>query len=259
MAKAATTTEFARRVPVRILNAPIKYRVCLIPLVLSACAGATTSNKAQSSHAIARPAVVMVSAETQPNHIPQTIAASPSATPTPVQPDARALVDAVVEALRRQDVPATAASGTTHPARAFFVKMTVNAVENGDPWKRTIVGFGWGQSSLGLHVEVVNTADNRQLLAFDVTADSGDEPGAAIAVVDFAGGGLLIPIVDGSVSVYHLEGHGTANDVHHAADAVVRELTIFFRGLGWFDWTGSPRSSLGVAVTPQPKPRPYGE
>jgi hypothetical protein len=110
-------------------------------------------------------------------------------------------------------------------------------VDEGNPLRRLVVGFGSGASSLDTQVQVYQGEGRRKLLEFTTHSDSGKLPGAApiLGAGAVAQGGITAGAVVANAAVSGVKTY--RSDVErmsaNSADQVVRYLSEFFVKQGW--------------------------
>jgi Domain of unknown function (DUF4410) len=112
-------------------------------------------------------------------------------------------------------------------------------IDQGNPMRRLTIGFGSGAAQVKTNVQVYQGGEQRKLLEFLTTADSGRLPGlattapAALAVQ----GGANLGLVAGSAVGAGFGAH--RSDVTRMAassgEQTVRYLSEFFAKQGWID------------------------
>jgi hypothetical protein len=110
-------------------------------------------------------------------------------------------------------------------------------VDEGNPLRRLVVGFGSGASSLDTQVQVYQGEGRRKLLEFTTHSDSGKLPGAAptlgagaVAQGGITAGAVVANAAVSSVKTYHSDVERMSAN---SADQVVRYLSEFFVKQGW--------------------------
>jgi len=111
------------------------------------------------------------------------------------------------------------------------------AVDEGNPLRRLVIGFGTGASAVQTQVQVTQGQEARKLLEFTTESDSGKMPGAApsLGVGAAAQGGVTVGMAvanaaSGGVKTYKSD---VARMAASSGDQVVRYLSEFFVKQGW--------------------------
>lgn len=111
------------------------------------------------------------------------------------------------------------------------------AVDQGDPLRRLLLGFGSGASKVKARVTVHQGAVGRMLLDFTIQSDSGKMPGAAATVPAGAAvqGGVTTSVIAGGAIGTGYEAYRTdvAQMARATAEQSVRYLSEFFAKQGW--------------------------
>lgn len=166
------------------------------------------------------------------------------------------LASAVIHRLQVRHVPAQLLDGVPRP-RALVLRLILAKADPGSRWQRIVVGFGAGRSDLQVELSLGFEGDRTQtLLSSRIEAESGSEPGAALAVIGLATGPALLAAAQGGLSAAHLSGRGMDENIQQAAQAIDVRLDQYFRIVGWLDWTSAPGSVLGARPISVPAPTP---
>jgi len=111
------------------------------------------------------------------------------------------------------------------------------AVDQGNPLRRLLIGFGSGASKVEARVTVHQGAEGRMLLDFTIQSDSGKLPGAATTLPAGAAiqGGVTAGVIAGGAIGTGYEAYRTdvAQMARAAAEQSVRYLSEFFAKQGW--------------------------
>jgi len=226
-------------------------------LLLAACGGARTTAGVQQDFVGPPPSTVLVAIGSAISPASGTDPAPGGSFPLDAELVER-LSARVVSTLQARGVPAVKQGDGPPPANALTVEITVLRSDPGSRWQRSVVGFGYGRSSLAATALLRDAS--RQFLSFDADADSGSEPGTALGLLGLAGGGgIILPaITTGGMTV--LRGrHGQEREVDGVADAVLGRLNAYFRRVGWIHWSDAPPTIREMQTNlPPPVPRPRG-
>ena len=122
---------------------------------------------------------------------------------------------------------------------ALVVDGEFTNVSEGNRLRRTVIGFGWGASTLDTSVYLFQKNGNQpsqQILAFDTHADSGKMPGAAVlAPVGVIAGAPAAAVAGTNVAVG--AGKGYTSSMSSYADKtsaeILSSLTQYFVSQGW--------------------------
>lgn len=111
------------------------------------------------------------------------------------------------------------------------------AVDQGNPLRRLLIGFGSGASKVEARVTVHQGAEGRMLLDFTIQSDSGKLPGAATTLPAGTAiqGGVTAGVIAGGAIGTGYEAYRTdvAQMARAAAEQSVRYLSEFFAKQGW--------------------------
>jgi hypothetical protein len=111
------------------------------------------------------------------------------------------------------------------------------AVDEGNPLRRLVIGFGTGASAVQTQVQVYQGQKARKLLEFTTESDSGKMPGAAptLGVGAAAQGGLTAGMVVANTAVSGVKTYKSdvARMAAASGDQVARYLSEFFAKQGW--------------------------
>ena len=111
------------------------------------------------------------------------------------------------------------------------------AVDQGNPLRRLLIGFGSGASKVEARVTVHQGAEGRMLLDFTIQSDSGKLPGAATTLPAGAAiqGGVTTGVIAGEAIGTGYEAYRTdvAQMARATAEQSVRYLSEFFAKQGW--------------------------
>ncbi|HEX9663066.1 MAG TPA: DUF4410 domain-containing protein [Candidatus Binatia bacterium] len=132
---------------------------------------------------------------------------------------------------------ARVARGTTVAEDDILIDGRCLTIDQGNPLRRLVIGFGSGASRFETFVGVYGGPEQRKLLEFTTLADSGSLPGAALtlpvgaAVQGGVSAGLLASsAVSSGFAVYRTDVSQMAAS---SADEAVRYLSEFFANQGW--------------------------
>lgn len=110
-------------------------------------------------------------------------------------------------------------------------------VDEGNPLRRLVIGFGNGASAVQTRVQVYQAPDARKLMDFTTDADSGKMPGAAptMGAGAVAAGGVTAGMVvaNAAVSGVKVYKSDVARMAAASGDQVARYLSEFFAKQGW--------------------------
>lgn len=111
------------------------------------------------------------------------------------------------------------------------------AVDEGNPLRRLVIGFGKGASAVQTQVQVYQGQEARKLLEFTTESDSGKMPGAApsLGVGAAAQGGVTVgmAVANAASSGVKTYKSDVARMAASSGDQVVRYLSEFFAKQGW--------------------------
>jgi len=128
-----------------------------------------------------------------------------------------------------------------HGARATGTDLVVDGqfltVDEGNPLRRLVVGFGTGASTVQAQVQVYQAPEARKLLEFTTQSDSGKMPGAAttMGAGAVAAGGVTAGMVAANAAVSGVKVYKSdvARMAADSGDQVARYLSEFFAKQGW--------------------------
>jgi len=151
------------------------------------------------------------------------------------------LAEALVKGIQGLGLPAERASRDTPlpPGNVLLISGHFLNVDEGNQLRRTMIGFGAGQSSVDTQVQVSSPSDSgsRLLLDFSTHADSGEAPGAAatMGVGAAATGGVsaAMTAANAGVGVAKTRRGSVESLASHSADQTVAYLSEFFAKQGW--------------------------
>lgn len=131
-------------------------------------------------------------------------------------------------------------AGRGMPATADTILITgafLN-IDEGNKARRTLIGFGLGQSSLDTKVSVLapSGTEYRELTDFDVHTDSGSMPGAAVmGPAGAAAGAGTAAVVATNVAMGAVKNYrsAAARQAKQQAEKIVAELSRYFAEQGW--------------------------
>lgn len=110
-------------------------------------------------------------------------------------------------------------------------------VDEGNPLRRLVIGFGTGASMVQTEVQVYQGQEARKLMEFTTQADSGKMPGAGptLGVGAAAQGGVTagMAVANAAVSGVKTYKSDVARMAASSGDQVVRYLSEFFAKQGW--------------------------
>jgi hypothetical protein len=110
-------------------------------------------------------------------------------------------------------------------------------VDEGNPLRRLVVGFGTGASMVQTQVQVYQGQEARKLMEFTTQADSGKMPGAApsLGAGAAAQGGVTAGMVVANAAVSGVKSYKSdvARMAASSGDQAARYLSEFFAKQGW--------------------------
>ncbi|SMF94819.1 protein of unknown function [Methylomagnum ishizawai] len=126
-----------------------------------------------------------------------------------------------------------------NPGSILITGQFVN-IDEGSRLKRTVIGFGAGQSSIDANVSVMAPTNQgyQQLIGFDAHADSGKMPGAAVmGPVGAAAGAGTAAVVATNATLGAVKNYksSSAQEAKGMADEVAKALGKYFAEQGWID------------------------
>lgn len=132
---------------------------------------------------------------------------------------------------------ARVARGTPPGARELLIDGKFLTVDQGNPLRRLVIGFGAGASKVETRVEVYHAIEGLKIIEFTTRSDSGKLPGAATTVPASAAiqGGVTVALVAGGAVGTGYEAYRTdvAQMARFSAEQSVRYLSEFFAEQGW--------------------------
>jgi hypothetical protein len=151
------------------------------------------------------------------------------------------LAEELVKGIQGLGLPAERASGGTPipPGNVLLISGHFLKVDEGNQLRRTMIGFGAGQSSVDTQVQVSMPSDrgSQVLLNFSTHADSGEAPGAAatMGVGAAATGGVsaAMAAANAGVGVAKTRRGSVESLANRSADQTVAYLSEFFAKQGW--------------------------
>lgn len=122
-------------------------------------------------------------------------------------------------------------------------------VNEGNPLRRIVIGFGSGASNLDTQVRLLRAGQRQPLLEFATRADSGRVPGALATLPAGVAAPTAVSTAMAAGTVVHTGLHGDSSNVGHMAEAsaeqAVRYLSEFFANQGWIKAAQVRRAQLG--------------
>ncbi len=111
-------------------------------------------------------------------------------------------------------------------------------IDEGNRLKRTVIGFGMGQSTIDANVSVMAPSPSgyEQLIGFDAHADSGEMPGAAVmgpAGAAAGAGTAAVVATNAAMGATKNYRSSSAQQAKGMADSVAKELAKYFAQQGW--------------------------
>ncbi len=127
--------------------------------------------------------------------------------------------------------------GAKATGRDLLIDGQFLTVDEGNPLRRLVVGFGTGASTVQTQVQVYQGPEARKLVEFTTQADSGKLPGAApsLAAGAAAQGGVTAGMVVANAAVSGVKTYKSdvARMAAASGDQAVRYLSEFFAKQGW--------------------------
>jgi uncharacterized protein DUF4410 len=132
---------------------------------------------------------------------------------------------------------APVARGTPVADNELLIDGKFLTVDQGDPLRRLLLGFGSGASKVETRVGLYMGTDRRKLLEFTTRSDSGKMPGAAATVPAGAAvqGGVTTGVIAGGAIGTGFEAYRTdvVQMAMSSAEQSVRYLSEYFAKQGW--------------------------
>ena len=149
-----------------------------------------------------------------------------------------AFAEEVVHGLRALGFTVESVSrGTAATGNELFVDAQFLTVDEGNPLRRLMIGFGSGTSTVESRVQVYHGGNARKVLEFTTHSDSGMMPGAGPTLGAGAAvqGGVTAGTVVANTAIEGIKTYRSAVARMAAAsgDQVVRYLSEFFAQQGW--------------------------
>jgi hypothetical protein len=149
-----------------------------------------------------------------------------------------AFADEVVHGLRALGFNVESVSrGTAATGNELLVDGQVLTVDEGNPLRRLVIGFGSGTSTVESRVQVYQGGNTRKLLEFTTHSDSGMMPGAGPTLGAGAAvqGGVTAGtvVVNTAIEVIKTYKSDVPRMAAASGDQVVRYLSEFFAQQGW--------------------------
>ena len=149
-----------------------------------------------------------------------------------------ALADEVIDGLRTLGFTVERVGrGTKATENDLLIDGQFVTVDEGNPLRRLVVGFGTGASAVQTQVQAYQGSETRKLLEFTTQSDSGKMPGAAptLGVGAAAQGGVTAGMVVANAAVSGVKTYKSdvARMAAASGDQAVRYLSEFFAGQGW--------------------------
>ncbi len=157
----------------------------------------------------------------------------------------------LVAGIRDLGLPAQrAARGSTLPSGAIAVTGFFLNVNEGNRLRRTVLGFGAGQSTVDTKVEIYapSSSGPSKLLEFTTHADSGSAPGALVTggAGAAASGGVTAGMAAANIGVSSAKGYRSQVEqmTGRSADQAVAYMSQYFADQGWI-----PQEKVKQATT----------
>ena len=132
---------------------------------------------------------------------------------------------------------ARVARGTLAGDNELLIDGKFLTVDQGNPLRRLLIGFGSGASKVETRVELYHGIERRKLLEFTTRSDSGKMPGAAATLPASAavqGGVTASVIASGAIGTgYEAYRTDVAQMARATAEQSVRYLSEYFAKQGW--------------------------
>jgi hypothetical protein len=149
-----------------------------------------------------------------------------------------ALAEEVADGLRKLGFTVERVSrGTAATGNDLLIDGQFVTVDEGNPLRRLVIGFGTGTSTVESRAQVYQGGNPRKVLEFTTYSDSGKLPGAAPALAAGAvvqggvtAGAVVANAAASGVKTYKSE---VARMAAESGDQVVRYLSEFFAQQGW--------------------------
>ena len=149
-----------------------------------------------------------------------------------------ALAEEVADGLRKLGFTVERVSrGTAATGNELLIDGQFLAVDEGNPLRRLVIGFGSGTSTVESRAQVYQGGSTRRMLEFSTHSDSGKLPGAApafgagVAVQGGVTAGMVV--ANAAVSGVKTYKSDVARMAAESGDQVVRYLSEFFAQQGW--------------------------
>jgi len=151
-----------------------------------------------------------------------------------------ALADELVDALKSLGfVVERVPRGTRATANDMVIDGQFVTVDEGNPLRRLVVGFGSGASTIQTQVQVYQAPEACKLLEFTTQSDSGKLPGAApmLGAGAVAQGGVTagMTVANAAVSGVKTYKSDVARMAAASGDQAARYLSEFFAAQGWIE------------------------
>ena len=149
-----------------------------------------------------------------------------------------ALAGEVVDGLRVLGFMVERASrGTPATGNELLIDGQFFTVDEGNPLRRLVIGFGNGTSTVEAQTQAYQGSDKKKLLDFATHSDSGMMPGAAATLGAGAAvqGGVTAGMVVANTAISDVKTYNwdVARMAAASGDQVVRYLSEFFAQQGW--------------------------
>ena len=149
-----------------------------------------------------------------------------------------ALAEEVVDGLRKLGFTVERVSrGTAATENELLIDGQFLTVDEGNPLRRLVIGFGSGTSTVQTRVQAYQGSEAKRLIEFTTHSDSGKLPGAAPMLGTGAAvqGGVTAGMVVANTAVSGVKTYKSdvARMAAESGDQVVRYLSEFFAGQGW--------------------------
>ncbi|MGE0683634.1 MAG: DUF4410 domain-containing protein [Candidatus Binatia bacterium] len=161
------------------------------------------------------------------------------------------MTEDLVSGIRNLGLPAQRAEyGAELPPEVVAVTGFLLKVDEGDRLRRTVLGFGAGQSIVEAKVAVFAPSLNgpTKLLEFSTHADSGAAPGALVTggIGAAASGGMTLGIAATNMGVGATKGYHSQVEqmASRSADRAVAYLSQYFANQGWIPQEKMTRAAI---------------
>lgn len=157
------------------------------------------------------------------------------------------IADTLTQAIRRMGLPAQKATGQLPAAPYVEVRGQVHSINEGNRTRRTLVGFGAGQSNVSAMAQVTYVApgaEPRLLQTYTASSNSGHMPGLGVGAAGAAAGHAVAAAANGGLNVANAGRADVGAEAKRLGARLAVNIGKLFAEQGWIPQSAVPRPSL---------------